>query len=108
MTVKDICEKLDLNPICEEDTEREISGVYTGDLLSWVMGKAKSGNIWVTIMSNINVCAVASLCDVSMVILSEGCKLDPEALSKASFEGINVYSTEMTSFEVCAAVAALI
>ena len=44
------------------DGEREISGVYIGDLLSWVMGRAKADDAWITIMSNINIVAVDSLC----------------------------------------------
>ena len=43
------------------DGEREIDGVYIGDLLSWVMGRASQDNAWITIMSNINVIAVATL-----------------------------------------------
>ena len=54
------------------EPDREIKGVYIGDLLSWVMGRATSGDAWVTIMSNINVIAVAQLTDVACVILAEG------------------------------------
>ena len=108
MTVKNLCEKLNLTIICEDDNSREIDGVYTGDLLSWVMGRAKSGNAWVTIMSNVNVIAVATLCDVSMVILAEGNTLDEEALVKAKSQCINVYSSEKTSYEICAAIGSLI
>ena len=43
------------------DPEREIGGVYIGDLLSWVMGRAKADDAWITIMTNINVVAVAAL-----------------------------------------------
>ncbi len=104
MTVKEAALLLDLVPLCEEDPSREIAGAYTGDLLSWVMGRAKSGNIWVTIMSNINVIAVATLCDTSMVILAENSKLEPDALAKAHEECINVYTSPLTSFELCAAI----
>lgn len=51
---------------------RKIQYGYCGDLLSWVMGRAKSGNAWITIMNNINVVAVASLADVTCVIFAEG------------------------------------
>ena len=71
MTVKQIFESLDLKILNQADTAREVSGVYAGDLLSWVMGHAEEGEILVTIMSNMNVLAVASLLDLSLVILSE-------------------------------------
>ena len=45
------------------DGDRDIDGVYIGDLLSWVMGRAQMDNAWITIMSNVNVIAVASLAD---------------------------------------------
>ena len=108
MTVKELVEKLNLKTVNEADTSREIHGAYTGDLLSWVMGRAKSDNVWVTIMSNVNVVAVASLCDVSLVILSESSTLDEEALSKAKMQDINVYSSDKTSFELCAEIGKIL
>lgn len=108
MRVKELSDKLSLKVLNEGDTSREIRGAYTGDLLSWVMGRAKSDNVWITIMSNVNVVAVASLCDVSLVILSENSVLDAEAMEKAVMQEINVYSSELTSFELCCKVAELI
>ena len=55
MTIQDFAKQLDFKVLCMPEPEREIDGVYIGDLLSWVMGKAESGNIWITIMSNINI-----------------------------------------------------
>ena len=46
MTVKDICEKLNLKILVEGDLDREIKSGYCGDLLSWVMGRAQSGDCW--------------------------------------------------------------
>ena len=63
MTVKELSERFDCQIICMPDGDREISGGYAGDLLSWVISRAKSGDVWVTIMSNINIVAVASLTD---------------------------------------------
>ena len=40
MTVKELIEKLDLKILVEDDLEREVTGCYIGDLLSWVMGRA--------------------------------------------------------------------
>lgn len=108
MRVKELCERLSLKTICEAEPDREINGAYTGDLLSWVMGRAKSDNVWITIMSNVNVVAVASLCDVSAVILAEGCALDKDAEEKAKMQGINIYTSELASYELCAEISRLI
>lgn len=101
MTVKEIAEKLELKLVCaEENTEREVTGCYIGDLLSLVMSKAQSGDAWITIQGNINVPAVASLTDSSMVIIAENMQLDPAALSRAEQEGIPVYASEESAFSL--------
>ena len=72
MTVTELSKVTGLTAITLPDPEREVKGAYVGDLLSWVMGRADEGNAWITIMSNSNVAAVATLADVSCVILAEG------------------------------------
>lgn len=99
MTVKEIADSLSLTSICVPDAEREVTGVYIGDLLSWVMGRASSGNVWITIMSNLNVIAVASLSDVSCIILAEGVTLDDEVKATAAAKGVNVYSSPLPIYE---------
>ena len=69
---------------------REISGVYIGDLLSWVMGRASSGDAWITIMSNVNILAVASLADTACIILAEGVKLEADVIETARQKNINI------------------
>ena len=81
------------------DPDREINGVYIGDLLSWVMGNASAGNAWITIMSNINVVAVAVLTDVACIILSENAELAADALLQAEQKGINVLKSPLPSYE---------
>ena len=101
MTVKEIVKKLSLNIISESDScERNATGCYIGDLLSLVMSKAQSGDVWITIQTNVNVPAVASLTDASMVILAEGMKLDENAKKRAEEEQICVYSSECSAFQL--------
>ena len=100
MTVKGLAEKAGLRPILVPDGDREVNGVYCGDLLSWVMGRAQSDNAWITIMSNVNVVAVASLLDVSCVILAEGVMLDEDAESAAAAKQINVLVSDKSTYEI--------
>lgn len=93
-----VCQ-LGFEPVCMPAPEREIDGVYAGDLLSWVMGRAKENNAWITIMSNANVIAVATLADVSCVILAEGVKLDNETLALAEAKGVNILSSKQPVYE---------
>ena len=100
MTVSELQAALSLTPIAIPDGDREAEGVYIGDLLSWVMGRAQSGNIWLTIMSNLNIVAVATLSDVSCILLCEGVTLDESVRSTADAKGVNILSTPMTAYEV--------
>ncbi|MBQ3100982.1 MAG: hypothetical protein IJC50_08335 [Clostridia bacterium] len=102
MTVNDLIARLDLEVLNLEDGEREITGGYTGDLLSWVMSKAQSGDAWVTIMTNINVIAVASLTDVACVIIAENAEIENSVIERAKSQGINLLRTEKTAWRVCA------
>lgn len=99
MTVKELCAQGGFESICMPDESREVSGAYIGDLLSWVMGRASEDNAWITIMSNINVIAVASLSDVSCVILAEGVRLDDDIRQTAEQKGVNVLSSTLPAYE---------
>ena len=99
MTVNQLIENCSFGVVCLADGEREVNGCYIGDLLSWVMGRAQEDNAWITIMSNINVVAVASLSDVSCVILAEGVTLDEEVKHVAEEKGINVLVSDKPIFE---------
>lgn len=95
-------------PLSLPEPEREINGVYTGDLLSWVMGKAQADNVWITIMSNINVIAVASLTDVSCVILAEGVTLEEDVLAAAEQKQINVLKYKQPIYETSVKLSGLV
>lgn len=101
MTVTKLCEVCSLSAVNIADGNKEVDGAYCCDLLSWVMGKANGGNAWITIMSNINVVAVAELTDVACVILAEGVKLDDNALKTAVQKGINVLSSVENAYSLC-------
>ncbi len=101
MTVKNLCDSLSLKVLAGENAmNREINGCYIGDLLSWVMGKAKEGNIWLTVMGNINAIGVASMLDLSCIILTDNAWLDDEAKQKANKHSVCVLSTDKSSYEL--------
>ena len=105
MTVKQLQELCGFDILNLADPNREINGVYIGDLLSWVMGRAKSDNVWITIMSNVNVMAVASLTDASTIVLAEGVTLTDDVLSVAKDKEINVLKSDMPIYEVAIKIA---
>ena len=71
MTVKELASKLSLTFLSGEElsSRREIDGCYCGDLLSWVMGRAQSGDAWITIMSNANIVAVGKRHNIKLIQL---------------------------------------
>lgn len=101
MTVEELVQKLDLNVIAGHNgLQKEVSGGFVGDLLSVVMAKAKKDNVWVTIQGHINIIAVASLVDISCIILAEGYTFDVDTETKANDEGIPIITTKKSSFEM--------
>ncbi len=108
MTVKVFAERSGYKPICIPSPEREIEGVYIGDLLSWVMGKAEPNNMWITIMSNINTVAVATLSDCSCIILAENVLPDDNMLEAAKSKGVNILSTSLSAYEAAVQISELL
>lgn len=104
LTVKDFSEKLNLKYLCneQESENQQINGCYCGDLLSWVMSRAKEDNIWLTVMGNVNSIGVAVLTDVACIVLTENAPLDDNAKEKATENGVIILTTEKTSYEVAA------
>ena len=100
MTVQDLIEKLNLKILVEGELDREVTDCYIGDLLSWVMGRAPGDSAWLTVMGNINSIAVATLADVSCIILVENAALDAEAKRKADMHGVTILQTEENSYSL--------
>lgn len=90
------------------DEDRVIDGVYVGDLLSWVMGRCNADSAWITIMTNINILAVATLADPAVIVLSEGVSVTPEIAETAMKKNINIVSTPLASYEAAVQLHALL
>ena len=104
MNLSELCEAIGLKIVAENPGEAGWDGVYAGDLLSRAMSHVKADNLWITIMCNTNVIAVASLTEAAAVILAEGVELLPEALDAAVDNGITVLSSDKTVNELCIAI----
>lgn len=100
MTIKTLADTLGWKLLAgAEGLDHPVDGCYIGDLLSWVMARAQSGNVWLTVMGNINAIAVAALTDVSGIVLAESSALDPEAKARADQQGIPVFSCEENLYD---------
>lgn len=96
-----VSNKLNLTELTSGPEKKTPTGVYCSDMLSCVMSGAGQGHIWVTLQSHMNVVGVASLLDLTCIIITEGSMPDAETIQKANSEGITLYLTDAKSFEVC-------
>lgn len=110
MTVNELKEKLQLTYLCGESvaSEKEINGCYCGDLLSWVMSRAEAGNIWLTVMGNVNSIGVAVLADISCIILTENAALDADAKKRAEENDVVILTTPKNSYELASEISKII
>lgn len=101
MELKTIVETLNLNvETTRGDLSREVSGIYVSDLLSDVLAHAKEDDLWVTLQGHPNIIAVASMKDLSGIVLVNGRTPEDETLRKANDEEIPIMTTEMQTFNL--------
>ena len=100
MTVKELVDRQIFRVVnLGEELDREVTKVFCCDLLSIAMGKAPADGAWGTVMGNVNTIAVATLADVSCVIMAEEVSLDEVARARAKEQGVTVLATEEPVFE---------
>ena len=99
MRVRELADTGNYQVINLGDGERKIGKVFCCDLLGIAMGRPPADCAWVTVMGNMNTLAVASLADVSCVVLAEGTALDEASVRKAEEQGISVLASERPIFE---------
>jgi len=90
----------------ETGLENDIQSGYCCDLLSWVMAHGSAGMAWVTVQTHMNVIAVATLHEMSCVVIPEGAQMDKEIADKAAEEGIAVLLSDKPAYEICGRLAA--
>ena len=101
MTVKEFAERSGFRIINLADNAGDvhIRQSYCCDLLSIAMTRVPEGAAWVTVMSNMNTLAVASLTEAACVIIAENAASDKEFAEKAKVQGITVLHTEKPVFD---------
>lgn len=108
MTVCELKNAMGLEALALPCPEHEIEGAYAGDLLSWVMGRATEDSVWATIMTNVNVIAVASLVGVACAVVCEGCEVGEEIVKTAEEKGVNLLRTGEPIYEFCVSLSKLL
>ncbi|MDR0729654.1 MAG: serine kinase [Prevotellaceae bacterium] len=100
MKVSELVEALELTVFGgAQGLDAPVSGGYSSDLLSDVMGFADAGQVWITLQTHKNTLAVASLKELSAIILVKGFRPDADALAQANEEGIPLLGSDRGAFE---------
>ena len=101
MKVQELVDKLGLKVLAGKNgLDREIDGCYISDLLSDVMGNAQEGNIWITLQTHKNVMAVASLKEMSCIILVKDLGANEDTINQANEEELPILQTSLPTFEI--------
>ena len=87
---------------------RKVNGVYTCDLLSHAMAKVQQDNLWITVHTNLNVVAVASLTDAACVLVPENIEIEQPSLERAAEKEVIFLSCPLSAARVCHEVLNLI
>ncbi|HHU90677.1 MAG TPA: AraC family transcriptional regulator [Clostridiaceae bacterium] len=103
MTINELSQKLDLKIITktEKNIEKEVTGVYSCDLLSHAMAKINEGDVWITVHTNLNVVAVASLTDCACVLIPENIEIDNQTIERASEKDVMLLASEKSAALLC-------
>lgn len=80
--------------------DKKISGAYICDLLSMAMAGIKDGNIWITVHTNINIVAVASLTNAACVVIPEAIPVEELTIKRAEEQGVVLIQAPHSSYEV--------
>src|SRR5512139_3619094 len=101
MKLQEIVDSLSLTVVTPTaDLSREVKGAYVSDMLSDVIGNSKEGYLWVTIQVHINIIAVASLKNLSGIILVNSRTPAEDTLKKAIEQNIPLMTTPLPAFDL--------
>lgn len=99
MTVREMASRLGLTVITGDEPllSQKVTGAYACDLLSHAMAKVEQGDAWMTVHTNLNVIAVASLKEAACVIIPESIAIEPQTVERAIQKEIVLLSSQMSA-----------
>ena len=100
MTIREVAAALGAEICHEEFEDSELKGAYTSDLLSDVMAHSKDGGALITIQAHKNTVAVATLVNISVLIICNSRPINEDMLEAAIDEGVAVLLTKDNQFTV--------
>jgi hypothetical protein len=102
ITIADLVKEFEFEVFCGADKLQSlVKGAYASDLLSDVMGKAREGEVWITMQTHRNIIAVASLKELAAILIVNGSRPEEETIATAAAEGVILLGTKERSFVTC-------
>ncbi len=109
LTIEDLLTEFPCRLLCGSDLAgRPVTGGYACDLLSWVLSRVKSQDVWFTILNSVNVLAVAALSECACVMLTEAVDMDENILARAREKNLVVLGTPLPTYEAAIALDRLL
>lgn len=101
MTVSEIIKQAELEVKAATDhLDTEVTGGYSGDLISAAMANAKQDNVWVTWHVHPNIVAAAIITKLAAIIIVSGRQPEEDTIQKAQQEGIPILVSKLPAFEI--------
>ncbi|MCL2412367.1 MAG: hypothetical protein FWC97_12075 [Treponema sp.] len=108
MTIREAAEALGATIVQDEFEDTVLTGAFTSDLLSDVIANAKDGGALITIQAHKNTVAVATLVNISVIIICTSRPIPDDMLAAAKEEGIAILLTKENQFKVSGKLYALL
>jgi serine kinase of HPr protein (carbohydrate metabolism regulator) len=100
MTVSEIVQQLELEVKAAADRlDAEVTGGYSGDLISAAMANAREGNVWITWHVHPNIVAAGLVVKLAAIILVSGRQPEQETIQKAQEESMPILISKLSAFE---------
>jgi len=101
LTISDLIKPFGLKIETGKDRlDEDVTGGYASDLLSDVIAHSRKGNVWITIQTHPNIVAVATMKELSGIILTGGRQPEAETIQRADQEGIPILTSPLFTFEL--------
>jgi hypothetical protein len=100
MTISEAAALLGAEVLQGEYEDASLSGAYTSDLLSDVIANAKDGGALITIQAHKNTVAVATLVNITLIIVCNNRPVPEDMLEAARDEGIAIIRTGANQYAV--------
>jgi hypothetical protein len=108
MTIREAAGILGAEIVQDDFEDAELTGAYTSDLLSDVMAHAKDGGALITIQAHKNTVAVATLVNITLIVVCNARPIPEDMIASARDEGIAIVRTGENQFTVSGRLYALL